>query len=149
MRLLAGGDIAARSPPVDRLRRLIVTRRPIAVLVIALFLAMKTLSPAGFMPRVSNGQIVIGVCSDAEPAQMVMAPPDAAHGGADHDDGGKPEPACPYSGLASPALSVAGPTLLSSAMLFVMTMVERMLVPPRHTRRLFLRPPLRAPPAAA
>lgn len=71
-------------------------RRAMA-LALALILAMRLLTPAGFMPAFDHGAVTIVACPDAEPS---IAPMAAHHGG--HSK--KLHQPCPYaaaSGLGS------------------------------------------------
>lgn len=111
--------------------------------LLALILALRLLTPAGFMPAFDRGAVTIVACPDADPAGAAM---DA------HHDGGhskKLHQPCPYaaaSGLGSLGADVApllAVLLLSAAVLPGRTFqfIER--------HRAFERPPLRGPPIPA
>lgn len=128
-------------------RRLVLTNRKFVGLLLALVLAMKLLMPAGFMPTVADGHIVITICSSSGPMKMVMAIPGMDHGtsdGEEHRDSAATP--CAFSGLSAPLLAAADPVLLATAILFVMVLGLRNATPPVITASPHLRPPLRAPP---
>lgn len=115
---------------------------------------MKLVMPAGFMPTVSNGQIVIRICSGTGPMTTVMTMPQLEHGpGLEHakseGDGhqGKAEQPCAFSGLSAKSLAAADPVLLAGAILFILALGTRPLVLRVSAPPPYLRPPLRGPPA--
>lgn len=130
------------------LRRLILSNRPLAIAVLALALLMKLAMPAGFMPSVSNGQIVVSLCSGTGASTMAITIPGLEH---DRPDGGghsgKTEPPCAFASLSTPSLAAADPILLAAAILFVLALGMRPLSLPAATAPPYLRPPLRGPPA--
>ncbi|WP_010542916.1 hypothetical protein [Sphingomonas elodea] len=129
------------------LRRLVASHRVVAGAILALALVMKLLIPAGFMPTVANGQMVVRMCSGTGPMTMVMAIPgfeDKADREGDHDKHAQP---CAFSGLSTPSLAAADPILLALAILFVLAMGVRALAAPTTSAPPYLRPPLRGPPA--
>lgn len=109
---------------------------------------MKLVLPAGFMPTMAEGRMVVRMCSGTGPMTMVMTIPGLEQ--SKHDDGGhrdKHEPPCAFSGLSTPSLAAADPILLALAILFVLAMGIRALAAPTTTAPPYLRPPLRGPPA--
>jgi hypothetical protein len=133
---------------VHRLRNLVLANRPFACAVLALALMMKIVMPSGFMPTISNGQIVVSICSGTGPMTMVMTIPGLEHGKSDgggHQ--GKAEQPCAFAGLSAPSLAAADPILLALAILFVLALGMRPLALPVSTPPPYLRPPLRGPPA--
>jgi len=108
---------------------------------------MKVLVPAGFMPTLDHGEIVISICSGTGPMTMVMAMPGMEHGKKGDSQHGKTEQPCAFSGLSAPSLAAADPILLALAILFVMALALRPMVPSVVQQRPHLRPPLRGPPA--
>lgn len=133
---------------MHRLRRLVLANRPFACAIIALALMLKIAVPAGFMPTMSNGQIVVSVCSDMGPATMVITIPGLKHSKSDSEgQHGKAEQPCAFSGLSAPSLAAADPILLAAAILFVLALGMRPLLLPAATAIPYLRPPLRGPPA--
>ncbi|WP_323133420.1 DUF2946 family protein [Sphingobium soli] len=133
---------------MHRLRNLVFANRPFACAVVAFALMMKIVMPAGFMPTVSNGQIVVSICSGTGPMTMVMTIPGLEHGKSEGDGHqGKAEQPCAFSGLSAPSLAAADPILLAGAILFVLTLGTRPQVLRISTAPPYLRPPLRGPPA--
>lgn len=140
---------AAKRRIVHSLRHFIRSHRAIAALVVALALAMKLAVPAGFMPTMADGRIVVAVCSGAGSTTMIVEIPGLKHERGDTGGGAKHEPPCAFAGLSMPALAGADPVLLAIAILFVMAMALRPVAALRVVQPQFLRPPLRAPPATA
>ncbi len=133
---------------MHRLRNLVLANLPFACAVLALALVMKIVIPAGYMPTVSNGQIVVSICSGTGPMTMVMTIPGLDHGKSDGDDHQrKAEQPCAFSGLSAPSLAAAAPILLAAVILFVLALGTRPLALPASTAQPYLRPPLRGPPA--
>ncbi|WP_375249627.1 hypothetical protein [Sphingomonas sp.] len=129
------------------LRRLVLAHRLLTGVTIALALMLKIAIPVGFMPTVSNGQIVISVCSGMEPATMVMTIPGLDHKSDKNGHHGKTEQPCAFAGLSAPSLAAADPILLAVAILFVLALGTRPLTLPATKAGSHLRPPLRGPPA--
>lgn len=144
---MTGGYLLAIGSPVHFLRRLIMDNHALAGALIALALAMKMLVPAGFMPTISNGQIVVSVCTGMGAAKMVMSVPGFEHGKPGDSQHGKSEPPCAFSGLSAPSLSATDPVLLALAILFVMALVRRPMARLAAAAAPYLRPPSRGPPA--
>ena len=132
---------------VHLLRRLALNNRVLASALLALAMMMKVLVPSGFMPTLDHGQIVISICSGTGPMTMVMTVPGLEHGKPGESQHGKSEQPCAFSGLSAPSLAAADPVLLALAILFVMALALRPMVPTAVQKRPHLRPPLRGPPA--
>jgi hypothetical protein len=111
--------------------------------LLALLLALRLLSPAGFMPAFEHGAVTIVVCPDTGLELAAPAPMHHHHGKAKH------QPPCPYAAASS--LGALGGDFMSLAALLALAIplllgrtyefVER------HSAR--LRPPLRGPPLPA
>lgn len=130
------------------LHRLVLSNRPLATAILACALLMKLVMPAGFMPTVSNGQIVVSICSGTGPMTMVMTIPGLEHGKSDGSEHhGKTEQPCAFSGLSTPSLAATDPILLAAAILFVLALGALPITLPVATAPPYLRPPLRGPPA--
>ncbi|WP_294251394.1 hypothetical protein [uncultured Sphingomonas sp.] len=129
------------------LRRLVASHRVVAGAILALALVMKLLIPAGFMPTVANGQMVVRMCSGAGPMTMVMAIPGLENRTDRESHHDKHEQPCAFSGLSTPSLAAADPILLALAILFVLAMGVRAVAEPTTAAPAHLRPPLRGPPA--
>lgn len=140
--------IVIKRNSVYRLRNLILANRRLACAVLVLALMMKIIMPTGFMPSVSNGQIVVSICSGTGPITMVMTIPGLEHRKSEGDghqgEAGQP---CAFSGLSAPLLAAVDPILLAAAILFVVALGMRSLALPAATAPPYLRPPLRGPPA--
>ena len=147
---MTGGKTRAKGVAVHWLRRLILSNRVLASAMLGLALLMKLALPAGLMTTMSQGTIVVSLCSGTGPMKIAMAIPGLEHGKPD-DQGhkGQAEQPCAFAGLSAPSLAAADPVLLAIAILFLMALGMRPLAtilaaiaPP------YLRPPLRGPPAA-
>lgn len=69
-------------------------------MLLALLLALRLLSPAGFMPQFEHGSVTIVACPDFDPPPPPMAMP-----GHHHHDPNKHHQTCPYAaGAAAAAL---------------------------------------------
>jgi hypothetical protein len=110
----------------------------------ALLLALRLLSPAGFMPEFRAGAVTIIACPDADLVSI------AHHGAAAHHHGKKaPHQPCPYASASANGIAAADLPLLVGALL---AGVALLLGRPsafieRHRRH--RRPPLRGPPLPA
>ena len=119
-------------------------------MLVACALLVRLIVPTGYMPAVAHGRIAVVVCPDAVPAQRIAA---AAmhHGeaGRSHGDGAPTQMPCAFSGLSLAAPHMGDPGLVVGALPFAFLLVVRagLRLPPALPAR--LRPPLRAPPAAA
>lgn len=139
---------------MEALRRLILSHRAVAALLLAAALALRLLVPAGYMPAVADGAMRLVLCPAAGPGRA-DPPPAPRMAGMHHDRGDHPAdhgpqaPPCAYAGLSwAPVMPVDLP-LLAAAIVFAMALVRvrAALAPP--VRAPFLRPPLRGPPAIA
>ncbi len=104
-------------------------------------LAIRLLSPAGFMPAFEHGLVTIVSCPDYEPA----APMSQHH----HGKSGKLHQPCPYASASAPG-TLAGAFPLIAALLVFGTILLfgrtfRFIERHRHHER----PPLRGPPLTA
>jgi len=107
---------------------------------------MKIVVPSGFMPTISNGQIVVSVCSSMGATTMVITIPGLEHNSGGDSHKSKAEQPCAFAGLSAPSLAAADPSLLAAAILFVLALGMRPLALPASTAPPYLRPPLRGPP---
>ena len=112
--------------------------RGIFALLLALGLAIRLLSPAGFMPAFERGAVTIVICTNSQG----LAPKATHH----HHGPNKIHPPCPYAAGSSPALLTAAPPLFAALAIFGPALL---VLPPfsfveRH--RAFERPPPRGPP---
>ena len=112
-------------------------------MLLALLLALRLLSPVGFMPQFEHGSVTIIACPDFDPPPAPMAMP-----GHHHHDPNKHFKACPYAAAAGAATSaelaiLAALVLVAAA--FLLGRSSSFL--DRHRTR--ERPPSRAPPVVA
>lgn len=110
--------------------------------LLALLLALRLLSPAGFMPAFDHGTVTIIACPDYEPVPAPMAHHHGKHG-AKHD-----HPPCPYAAGAA-AGTVQDRIPLVVALLFADALPSWGTQESSEARRSHERPPLRGPPVTA
>ncbi|MBV8907580.1 MAG: hypothetical protein JOZ20_01135 [Sphingomonas sp.] len=118
-----------------------MTARAVFGVVLALLLAVRLLSPAGFMPAFDHGSVSIVACPDYDPPPAPMA----HHG----QHGGKHQhQPCPYAagGVAGTATDLF---LLAVALFFAAVPMLGRSFDLFELRRSHERPPLRGPPATA
>jgi len=139
-------SVSAYADRVETLRRFFRHHRAYAAWLIAAALFMKVVVPAGYMPVVSSGSIVLELCSGVGPEKMAMAMPGMAahHGKTDHSS--KDDMPCGFSGHAPASMAATDPILLVLAIAFIVATLFRMPVSWPVRRASFLRPPLRGPP---
>jgi hypothetical protein len=111
--------------------------------LLGLVLALRLVSPAGFMPSWESGRLVIAPCPDADPAAIVGH---AVHHG--HGKAAKDRQPCPYASATSTSTIDSWLAPLLSALLFGAALVvgRTFLFIQRHRQE---RPPLRGPPIPA
>lgn len=116
--------------------------RAIVVAALALVMALRVLSPAGFMPSFEHGAVTIVACADADPLRTQMVAHHAGHSRSLHQK-------CPYA-AASGAASL-GADLAGSALILAFAVA---LLPGRRAFSLerscaYYRPPPTGPPLPA
>ena len=141
-------DRFLKTAPVTTLRSLLARHRWLAIWLAGAALMLKVLVPAGFMPTVSSGTILVQLCSGQGPQTVMMELPGRSgdHDPADHKQADMP---CAFSGLSSPALAAADPILLALAIAFILAMGFLGLSFALPGASPFLRPPPIGPPTAA
>lgn len=117
------------------------TARSAAAALLMLLLAVRMLSPAGFMPAFDGGTITIVACPDYE----VPDSPMASH---HHGGGKKDHQPCPYAAGAA-AATMANFVLLPAAPLFAADLPVGRMFASLAKHRDGERPPPRGPPLAA
>lgn len=117
------------------------TVRSAVAVLFALLLAVRLLSPAGFMPSFDHGSVAIVICPDGEPA----APSMAHH---HHPGDPKLKQHCPYAAGAAPA-TASGFAIIVVALFAVAALSSFRSFEALIRRRLRVRPPLRGPPLPA
>ena len=126
-------------------RKFLVRHQWLCALLLGAALLVKALVPAGFMPVVSNGVILVQLCSGQGPQKIAIKLPSKG-GEQDHDEHKKAEAPCAFTGLSSPSLAAVDALLLAVALAFILATVFRRpnrLVLRRGT---YLRPPAIGPP---
>lgn len=145
--------------------RSVFTASPLAALVVLFAaLALRLMVPAGFMPVIEGGRILLTPCSgygqmpltvpSAAPnhaGMMHMAMPEAAmaqhHGDSHHPvESDDSQRSCAFADLSLPLVGGADAIQLAAAILFIVATALFLRKAPPVQVRLRLRPPLRAPP---
>lgn len=130
--------------------RLHLTRHPLlAAWIVAAALLMRVLVPAGFMPAVSGGAIMVQLCSGGSGQHIEIALPVERAPASQHDHHDKLEAPCAFSALSASTLSGADPALLALALFFILALAVRVTTMPARKATAHLRPPLRGPPVGA
>lgn len=141
--------------------RHLLAQRHLALLILGAALLLKLLVPTGYMIDASDGRLSVIMCpgvapQPAEPAAMHGAMGGhhqamADHGAPTHHDGsgqhGQVEMPCAFAGLSAAALGAIDPIQLAALIAFVLAIGLAAVVPPAPVRAVYLRPPLRGPPA--
>jgi len=122
-------------------RQASVLVRAVLGAALALLIAVRLLSPAGFMPSFEQGSVTIVACPDLDPP--------SAMGHHHHGTKGKAHQTCPYA-----AASVLGATDVGGLILAAVLLVGAALLLGRPwdyiaADRRYRRPPLRGPPVPA
>ncbi|MFW2853254.1 hypothetical protein ACM61V_15225 [Sphingomonas sp. TX0543] len=119
------------------------------MLIVAATLAVRVLVPAGFMPTLDNGRVVIGICSGYGPTMMAVSVPGLEQVHHTGDEGDQARSPCAFADLALPLIGGADAIQLAQALLFILAIALLLAVtlPPRAAA--WLRPPLRGPPLIA
>ena len=144
-RKLTDAREASKARAVVRRAALTSTRRACWAVAFALLVAMRLLTPAGFMPAWGDSQVRIILCDDS--GTQIDAATHHAHQG--KSEGSKHHQSCPYAAasatpfLTLPAIAVAPPLEIASD-LSASTQPARLQV-----GRKVERPPSRAPPVLA
>ncbi|UIJ44233.1 hypothetical protein LZK98_14280 [Sphingomonas cannabina] len=131
------------------LRLHFLRHRRLALWLVGAALLMKLLVPAGFMPGLSNGSIVVQLCNGQGGAQTILMDIPGKPGDHDSGDPKKAEMPCAFSGLSAPALGPTDPILLAIAVAWIIATAFRIPVPPVLRRGIHLRPPSQGPPVIA
>jgi len=138
------------------LRRHIHCHRRLALWLVGLALLMKALVPAGFMPAMSNGAIMVQLCTAMGVRTVAIEDPGAGADGKDqhdqndqHDQHKAADQLCAFSSLTVPGLAGADPILLAAAIAFILAASVRAGQRPVLRRGIHLRPPSQGPPATA
>jgi hypothetical protein len=137
---------------VTLVRRLFLKNHWLTAWFVVIALAMKLLTPTGYMFVQEADGIAVILCPGTAPATDTPKMPAMAgmdHGGehGSSKEHGKTEMPCAFAGLSGLALGAVDAVLLAAALAFVAVLALR----PARLRPLprapYLRPPLRGPPA--
>jgi len=142
------GVVQSKRPAVGTIRTFLTHHHWLAAGLVAAALLLKVLIPAGFMPGMANGMMMVQLCT-GQGAQTVMMEIPGKAGDHDKGDDKRAEIPCAFSGLSAPTLAAADPVLLAVAISFIIATAFRAFSRPDLRRRVYLRPPLRGPPATA
>lgn len=139
------------SPAMHALRILLLERRQLALVLVALALCMKALLPTGYMISDSARVFTITICSGATGEKITKEIAIPAKGGsAQHDsDHGKGDAQCSWGSHSMAATGGADAPLLALALAFILALgfLPAPALPLR--RASYLQPPMRGPPATA
>lgn len=130
--------------------RHLLAQRHLAVLICAVTLLLKLLVPTGYMIDNPAGHIAITLCSGFGPATMTMDMPGLHGDMPDHGeskDHGKAEMPCAFAGLSAAMTGAIDSIQFAVLIAFVMAKGLTWAIPPAPSDPIYLRPPLRGPPA--
>ena len=139
---------------MSQFRSFLRDHRRLAALLLAAALCMKALVPAGFMVEAHASAFHLTICGDGAhgggaAVKAIRDKLPVAHGQNDHGaaDHGKASQSCPYAVLGMASLGGADAPLLAMALAFVLALAFLPVAGTVAGRDLWLRPPLRGPPA--
>lgn len=142
-------EAESRLPNVGIIRSALLRHPLLAVAIGLAALALRLAVPAGYMPVMNGGGLVLALCSNSGPAAASEASHHSELGS--HEDPGAPkaDSSCAFADLSLPVIGGAGAVQLAAALLFVIAagLFFAAPLPPRSALR--LRPPLRGPPLPA
>lgn len=130
--------------------RHLLAQRHLAVLLCAATLLLKLWVPTGYMLDTASGHITMTLCSGFGPATMTKEMPGMHGDMPDHGnskDHGKAEMPCAFAGLSAAMTGAIDPIQLAVLIAFVMATGLIWAIPPAPSDPIYLRPPLRGPPA--
>ena len=129
---------------MPRMRIVSAHARALCALVLALLLAVRSLTPAGFMPAFEHGSLAIIICPDADGAPAPMAA--HHHHSGDHQS---THQQCPYASASAPGLLGSDYAALLGIVIFgaALLLWRTSSFSPREYSR--ARPPARGPPLPA
>ena len=134
---------------MQMLRALILGHRALATVLVLAALCLKLAMPAGFMIEQNSKVLTVRICNDAFGdqglSQIVIPMQDVGPGSGAQQGKGE----CAFASLSFGSLSAAAPALLVIALGFILALGFAAARLPLPQRALFLRPPLRGPPAIA
>lgn len=124
------------------IRAIIYAHRALATLLLMGALLLRMTVPAGFMPALDQGRMIVSVCNGMGVSKMVVQIP-----GLEHKSGGnETQKSCVFSDLSLPSLAGADPILLAALALFILAVGLSFTIQLPPSAPVRLRPPLRGPP---
>lgn len=131
------------------IRSLVLSRRWLALWLIAAALAVKAIVPAGYM--VAPGKsFTVTMCSGTGAGEMTLTVPMSQDGKGKHDSTDKPaDGTCAFSALGFAAMGGADLALLVAVITWLIALGVGPVVLPSLARIPHRSPPLRGPPAFA
>ncbi|MGI9375238.1 hypothetical protein EB810_11585 [Altererythrobacter sp. FM1] len=135
---------------MNALRALIRQHRHLALALVVVAFCIKAVLPAGFMlSPSSNTVLTVTICTDGTGAlrQMKLIIPSKPNGGGSSTDHAKKDGHCGFTSLFHAALGGADGVLQALAFAFILVLgfAPARVLP--FAPALYLRPPLRGPPA--
>lgn len=124
------------------IRAMVHVNRELAALLLAAALLLRIFVPAGFMPALDHGRMIVGVCNGMGVSKMVIETPGFEH----KSQGNEAQKSCAFSDLSLPSLAGANPILLAALVLFILALGLSFSIPLPPTATIRLRPPVRGPP---
>ena len=122
-------------------RRASVLIRAVLGAALALLIAVRLLSPAGFMPSFEHGSVSIVACPDFDPP--------ASMGHHHHGSKGKAHQTCPYAAASALGTADVGGFVLAAVLLLGAALLLGRPSDYVAADRRYRRPPLRGPPVPA
>jgi hypothetical protein len=122
--------------------------RHLALGLVLLALAMKALTPVGFMPNASGKTLSVMICDGTGMVQdaKIAIPGDAQPG---KTNSAKADGTCPYAGLSLATLGGTDALLSATPILFILALGFAPATIPPLRRRTHVQPPQCGPPAFA
>lgn len=124
------------------IRAVVHANRKLAALLLAAALLLRILVPAGFMPLIDHGRMIVGVCNGMGVSKMVIEIPGLEH----KSQGNDAQKSCAFSDLSLPSLAGADPLVIAALIVFILALGLTFAVQQPPVGAVRLRPPLRGPP---
>lgn len=118
------------------------------MLICCAVLVLRVLVPSGFMIGAEQGRVTVTLCSGTMEIPSTVSVPMKRDGGTtDLGHSSQHAMPCPYGGLAFPALHVVDPIQLALLTAFILATGLVGIALQARDAPVYLRPPLRGPPA--
>lgn len=130
------------------LRAFFRLHKRLALGLVVLALAMKAVTPVGFMPAAPGKVLTVMICDgqgDMQSAKIAIP----GEGKPDNGSAAKADGACPYAGLSSALLGGTDALLAAALLLFILAALFRPAQTPPLRRGHHVLPPPCGPPAFA